>query len=141
MKGQLDRRHRILRVRHVQHAQAVAETVRAQDAADSIRGNAERLNRIRGELLDDGGLSTGASFAAYRELAGRLESAGRQLDGALYDARRKVAHKEGLRVEASREKEIAERLKERARVALEERREARLAALPRHRRPTAREES
>lgn len=141
MKHGLARRHRILRARHVQHAQAVAETARAQDAADAILSNAERLNRIRGELLAGDGLSNGASFAAYRELAGRLESAGRQLDGALYDARRKVAQKEGLRLEASREKEIAERLKDKARVALDEQVEARLAALPRYRRMMVREES
>lgn len=130
----LNRRHRVLRVRHVQHAQAVAETVRAQDEANAIANNAERIKRVRGDLFTSDGLSTGASFAAYRELAGRLENAGRQLDGALYDARRKVDEKQGKRIEASREKEIAERLKDRARASVEDRLEARLAALPRYRR-------
>ncbi len=139
MKGQLARRHRVLRARHAQHAMAVAETVRAQDEANAIMSNAERLQRVRGELFEGDTLSSGASFAAYRELAGRLEHAGRQLDGALYDARRKVAQKEELRVEASREREIAERLKDKARIALDAHREARLAALPRYRRMQARD--
>ena len=42
--------------------------------------------------------------------------------------------KEGLSIAANREKEIAARLKDRARVALEEWRENKLAALPRYRR-------
>ena len=134
MKGALARRHRVLRARHVQHAQAVAETVRAQDEANAIENNAERLKRVRSELFAGGGLSSGGSFAAYRELASRLEAAGRQLDGALYDAKRKVEQKDMLRIEASREKEIAERLKDKARVAMNDLMEARLAALPRYRR-------
>lgn len=140
MKGLLGRRQRVLRVRHVQHAQAVAETVRAQDEANSIAHNAERLHRVRSELFKSEGVSTGASFSAYRELAGRLEQAGRQLDGALYDARRKVDQKQDQRILANREREIAERLKDRARVALEDQREARLTALPRYNRMLRRKE-
>ena len=134
MKGMVARRQRVLRVRHVQHAMAVAETARARDEALGIATNIERLQRVRGELFDTQGSATGASFAAMQELASRLEQAGRQLDGALYDARRKVEAKEGLSLAANREKEIAARLKERARIALEEWREDKLAALPRYRR-------
>lgn len=140
MKGLLDRRHRVVRVRHVQHALAVAETVRAQDEANAIAHNAERLTRVRSDLFLSENLATGASFAAYRELAGRLEQAGRQLDGALYDARRKLDEKQGKRVEANREREIAERLKDRARMARDEQVEARIAALPRYRRMQMKEE-
>lgn len=133
MKGLLARRHRVLRARHVQHALAVAETVRAQDEANSISRNAERVTRVREQLFESTEQISGASFGAHRELAERLERAGRQLDGALYDANRKVEQKQGERVEASREKEIAERLKDQARALMEERMEARLAALPRYR--------
>ncbi|WP_298399144.1 hypothetical protein [Sphingobium sp.] len=134
MKGLVNRRQRVLRVRHVQHAMAVAETARARDAADGIAQNIERLRKVRGELFGGEGLANGASFAAMQELATRLEQAGRQLDGALYDARRNVEAKEGLTIAANREKEIATRLKDRARADMEEWRENKLAALPRYRR-------
>ena len=134
MKGLVSRRQRVLRVRHVQHAMAVAETARARDEADGLARNIERLNKVRGELFETEGAATGASFAAMQELATRLEQAGRQLDGALYDARRKVEAREGMTLAANREKEIASRLKDRARATLEEWQENKLAALPRYRR-------
>jgi hypothetical protein len=130
----LARRQRLVRVRHVQHALAVADSVRAQEEANTIAHNATRLAHVRADLFRADPLSNGASFAAYRELADRLEKAGRQLDGALYDAQKRVDEKQGLRIEASREKEIAERLQDRARAHVEERMEARIAALPRYRR-------
>ncbi|EQB02503.1 hypothetical protein [Sphingobium baderi] len=134
MKGLVARRQRVLRVRHVQHAMAAAETARARDEAEGIAHNAERLRRVRSDLFQTEGAANGASFAAMQELAGRLEQAGRQLDGALYDARRKVEVKENLSLAANRDKEIATRLKDRARADLEEWRENRLAALPSYRR-------
>ena len=134
MKGPLKTRQRVLRVRHVQHAMALAETARARDEADGIECNADRLSKVRSDLFSDPGMATGANFAAMQELAGRLEQAGRQLDGALYDARRKVEAKEGLTLAANRDREIAEKLKDRARADLEEWRETKLAALPRYRR-------
>jgi flagellar biosynthesis chaperone FliJ len=134
LKGPLKTRQRVLRVRHVQHAMAVAETARARDEADGIERNADRLRKVRSDLFSNPGMATGANFAAMQELAGRLEQAGRQLDGALYDARRKVEVKEGLSQVANRDREIAEKLKDRARADLEEWREKKLAALPRYRR-------
>ncbi|NWK97108.1 hypothetical protein DM806_15815 [Sphingobium lactosutens] len=134
MKGLVNRRQRVLRVRAVQHSMAVAETARARDEANGIAHNLERLRKVRGELFGGEGMATGASFAAMQELATRLEQASRQLDGALYDAQRNVEAKEGLTVAANREKEIASRLKDRARADLEEWRENKLAALPRYRR-------
>lgn len=134
MKGLVGRRQRVLRVRHVQHAMAVAETARARDEADGLALNIDRLHRVRGELFETQGAANGASFAAMQELASRLEQASRQLDGALYDARRKVETKEGLTLAANREREIAAKLKDRARADLEEWRENKLAALPRYRR-------
>jgi flagellar biosynthesis chaperone FliJ len=134
MKGLVGRRQRVLRVRHVQHAMAVAETARARDEADGLARNIDRLQKVRSELFDTEGTANGASFAAMQELATRLEQAGRQLDGALYDAKRNVEAKEGMTLAANREKEIATRLKDRARANLEEWRENKLAALPRYRR-------
>lgn len=134
MKGLVSKRHRVLRVRHVQHAMAVADTARARDEANGIAHNIERLRKVRDELFGTQGAATGASFAAMQELATRLEQAGRQLDGALYDANKRVEAQQGLTLVANREKEIAVRLKDRARAELEERRESKLAALPRYRR-------
>tara|TARA_R100000049_G_C1864079_1_gene26430 strand:- start:165 stop:530 length:366 start_codon:yes stop_codon:yes gene_type:complete len=113
---------------------AVAETARARDEANGIAHNLERLRAVRDELFDTQGMANGASFAAMQELATRLEQASRQLDGALYDARRNVEAKEGMTLAANREKEIASRLKDRARATLEEWQENKLAALPRYRR-------
>lgn len=134
MRGALKTRQRVLRVRHVQHAMAVVETARARDEAEGIERNAERLRKVRGDLFTNQGMAIGANFAAMQELAGRLDMAGRQLDGALYDARRKVEMKESLTMAANRDREIAEKLQDRARADLEEWRENKLAALPRYRR-------
>lgn len=134
MKGLVSRRQRVLRVRHVQHAMAVAETAAARDEAAGIAHNIERLRRVRAELFEPRGAASGATFSAMQELATRLEQAGRQLDGALYDANKVVEAKEGLTLVANREKEIATRLKDRARADLEEWRETKLSALPRYRR-------
>jgi flagellar biosynthesis chaperone FliJ len=134
VKGALKTRQRILRVRHVQHAMAAADTARARDEADHIALNVERLARVRGDLFRNSGLANGGSFAAMQELASRLEQAGRQLDGALYDARRKVEAKEAIGMAANRDREVALKLKDRARADLEEWRENKLAALPRYRR-------
>lgn len=133
MSGKLvSRRQRLVRVRHVQHALAVAETIQAQDAADSIENNAKRLERVRADLFKSDSNILGGNFAAYREMADRLERAGRQLEGALYDARKVIDHKQEMQVEASREKEIAERLREQASARVEAEREARIAAVPPH---------
>jgi hypothetical protein len=128
----LSKRQRIVRVREVQHAAAVADTVRARDEADSIASNAQRVARVRSDLFKEGP-QMGVTFAAYRELADRLERAGKQLEGALYDANKVIDHKQGLQIAANRDKEIAQRLKDRAHERLEEQREARLAAIPRYR--------
>jgi len=97
------------------------------------------LHNVRASLFEGDGLSTGGSFAAYRELAARLEQAGRQLDGALYDARRKLDEKQGRRIEANREREIAERLRDRIRATLDAHAEAKIATLPRYRKMQMRE--
>ena len=128
----VSRRQRIVRVREVQHATAVAETVRARDEADSIASNARRIARVRSDLFKTGP-QMGGIFSACRELADRLERAGKQLEGALYDANKVIDEKQGIQVVANREKEIAQRLKDRAHERLEEQREARLAAIPRYR--------
>lgn len=131
MNKLVSRRNRVLRVRNVQHQQALAETVAARDAQRSLENNAERIRAIRGELFDGEGVVDGASLAARRELASRLDQAGRQLEGAIYDARRKVDQKEGLRLIANREREIAGKLKARAIRAREEYRERQIQKLPR----------
>jgi hypothetical protein len=128
------RRGRLLRVRHVQHVLAVADAVQARDTAAQIESNALRLANVRSELFGTPGPTTGAVLASHRELAGRLEQAGRQLDGALYDAQRRIDQSDARRIAADREREIAERLKDKARRAADMRAEARIAALPLYRR-------
>ena len=131
----LARRQRLVRVREAQHAMAVAETVRARDEADTIANNARRVSRVRAELFEVERTQMGGTFASYRELAERLERAGKQLEGALYDANRVIGQKQVRQVEASREEEIARRLKERIHAQIEDEREARIAAIPRQRLP------
>ncbi|HEX7857513.1 MAG TPA: hypothetical protein VF503_27850 [Sphingobium sp.] len=134
MSRMVKKRARLLRVRHVQHVLAVAETSKARDEAMNIENNVQRLSTMRSELFSGDGVKNGAILASQRELAARLEQAGRQLDGALYDAKRRIEQKEALAIAADREREIAERLKDKARRAAEERIEARLAALPLYKR-------
>lgn len=134
MSRLIQSRKRLLRVRHVQHSQAVGALLQARDEADQIADNARRIAEVREELLGGEGDTFGALLAAQRELAGRLERAGRQLDGALYDARRRVDQRDSERLVADRDREIAERLKDKARAERDDQREARLAALPRYRR-------
>lgn len=127
-------RKRLLRVRHVQHSQAVSAVMAARDEAATIAGNAERLARVRAELFRADSHMLGGALAAQRELAARLEQAGRQLAGALHDANRRVDEKDAKRINADRDREIAERLKDKAHAVREAQAEARLAALPRYRR-------
>lgn len=127
-------RKRLLRVRHAQHSQAVAAVMSARDEASQISENARRIALVRDELIGNEGATTGALLASKRELATRLERAGRQLDGALYDANRRIDQRDAERVVAGRDREIAERLKDKAHAAREAQREARLAALPSYRR-------
>ncbi len=134
MSRLVKKRARLLKVRHVQHMLAVAETSRARDEAAHIENNAGRLARMRGELFDALGSTDGATLSAQRELASRLEQAGRQLDGALYDANRRIEQKQAQAIAADREREIAERLKDKARRAADDQIEARIAAIPHYRR-------
>lgn len=134
MSRLVQRRGRFLRVRHVQHVLAVAEAAEARDTAAEIENNARRLADVRAELFGTPGGTTGGVLAAQRELADRLERAGRQLDGALYDAQRRIDRKDAAAVAADREREVAERLKDKARRAAEDRAEARIAAIPLYRR-------
>lgn len=133
----LARRQRLVRVREAQHRLAVAETARAQDEASAIADNARRLERVRAELFR-AEPQMGGTFAAYRELADRLERAGKQLEGALYDANKVIGQKQVQQMATNRDKEIAERLKDRTRERLAQGEEARLAALPRRRKAQTR---
>jgi hypothetical protein len=127
-------RKRLMRVRDVQHLQAVGALMQARDEAAQIEENARRIAKVREELFEIEGPVVGALLASKQELAGRLERAGRQLDGALYDANRRVDQRDSERIVTDREREIAARLKNKAEAAREAQREARLAALPRARR-------
>lgn len=113
---------------------AIAETIRAKDVVQSLSDNAARVARVRGELFEAQVAQMGGSFAAHRELADRLEKAGKQLEGAIYDAHKVVNQKQDMQVSANRDREIALRLKDRARALQEAQMEARIAAITRYRR-------
>ncbi|MBO9575996.1 MAG: hypothetical protein J7494_09690 [Sphingobium sp.] len=134
MSRAVNSRKRLVRVRDVQHSQAVGALLSARDEAAQIEDNARRVAKVRSELFGDAGTITGALLATRHELASRLERAGRQLDGALYDANRRVDARDAERVVADRDREIAERLKDKAQAAREALREKRLNALPSYRR-------
>lgn len=134
MKRLIAKRERMVRARRVQHLLASVETARAQNEALALQDNAQRVQNVRAELYATGEVTSGAQLASHRELAGRLEQAGRHLDGAIYDAQRRVEQREVELRLANRDKEIAERLKEKAARALAEQMEARLQSLPRHKR-------
>lgn len=125
------KRERIVRTRRVQHLMATVEAARAQNEVMALEDNAVRLRNVRAELYATDQVTSGAQLASYRELAGRLEQAGRQLDGAIYDANKRVEQKNVERQLADRDREIAERLKDKAARALAEQMEARLQSLPR----------
>jgi hypothetical protein len=134
MSRLINSRKRLVRVRDVQHSQAVAAVVSARDEAAQIADNADRIARVRSQLFQETGTTIGASLASQRELASRLERAGRQLDGALYDANLRIDARDAERIVADRDREIAERLKDKAHAAREALREKRLQALPSYRR-------
>ena len=134
MKRVIAKRERVVRARRVQHLLASVETARARNETLALQDNAQRVRNVRAELFATNEVTLGAQLASHRELAGRLEQAGRQLDGAIYDAQRRVEQREVELQLANRDKEIAERLKEKAARALAEQMEARLHSLPRHKR-------
>ncbi len=68
----------------------IGALLQARDEVSQINDNARRIARVRDELFSEDGVVNGAVLASRRELAGRLERAGRQLDGALYDAERRI---------------------------------------------------
>src|SRR3546814_10207200 len=95
MKGLIAKRERIVRARRVQHLLATVESARAQNEAMALEQNAQRVRMVRDELFEVGAITSGAALESHRDLAGRLEQAGRQLDGAIYDAHKRVERKEG----------------------------------------------
>src|SRR3546814_12045771 len=103
MKGLIAKRERIVRARRVQHLLATVESARAQNEAMALEQNAQRVRMVRDELFEVGAITSGAALASHRELAGRLEQAGRHLDGAIYDAHNRVEPTEGERTLATRE--------------------------------------
>src|SRR3546814_9040537 len=123
MKGLIAKRERIVRARRVQHLLATVESARAQNEAMALVQNAQRVRMVRDELFEVGAITSGAALASHRELAGRPEQAGRHLDGALYDAHKRVAPKEGQRKLAHRDQATVERLKQTAARPLMEQRE------------------
>src|SRR3546814_13080972 len=97
MKGLIAKRERIVRARRVQHLLATVESARAQNEAMALEQNAQRVRMVRDALFEVRAITSGAALAPHRELAGRLEQAGRHMVGAIDGAPKRVVQKEGER--------------------------------------------
>jgi hypothetical protein len=120
MKAATQTRARIARIRRVQHVQAAAVAARADAHAEALELSADRLAQLRMSLTPSTGMVNGASLSQSAELAMRLDDARNGLKDAMVSARANAEHHASLRMEARRQQEAAEKLKDRAVVALNE---------------------
>jgi len=112
-------RHRIVRVRTVQHNLAAAAASKAQADVRALEHSADRLGALRGALEIGTGTVNGATLASMGELAMRLDSARGQLSQSISGARLLAARREEVRVARRRDQESADRLKIKAERAVE----------------------
>jgi hypothetical protein len=136
MRGVVQQRARIARVRRIQHGLAASAAAQAAGQVQLLESNRATLARMRGELRPSPGPSTGAALAQMGELAMRLDSARIGLGRSIDSARNVAIARESERVSARRDQESAEKLQKAARdaaVALAERRRLR-SGRPRARR-------
>lgn len=125
MRGLVERRHRIVRVRRVQHLQAAAAAARAEGKVVSLETSAERLVELRMSLGLAPGTVNGAALSNVGELAMRLDTVRDGLTDAIVSARASADQFAALRLEARIRQESAEKLGEQAQAALVEERERR----------------
>lgn len=118
MKAKVAKRTRIARVRRIQHDLAAADAARAENHAAMLENSAERLMQLRQSLVARHGRSDGATLANLGELAMRLDAAREGLSDAIASARASAEYQAGIRLEARRRQESADRLESRAADAL-----------------------
>lgn len=136
MKAAVQRRERISRARQVQHLQAAAEAAQAQGLVAHLSAQSSQIAQLSASMTTvPGGASRAVTLANAGELAARLRDAHVQLTRALTDAEAKAAERSAERVEARIREESARQLVDRARAALEDVYERRMAALAARRMP------
>jgi hypothetical protein len=129
MKGLVQRRERIARVRRVQHLQAAAKASQAEGKLVSLETSAARLVELRQGLSLQVGTVSGATLQNTGELANRLDQARHGLTDAIVNARATAASAAAQRLEARIRQESAERLEEQALAAREDMRERRVQGM------------
>lgn len=141
MKAAVQRRERISRARQVQHLQAAAEAAQAQGLVAHLSAQSSQIAQLSASMTPaPGGASRAVTLANAGELAARLRDAHVQLSRALTDAEAKAADRSAERVEARIREESARQLVDRARAALEDIYDRRMAALATRRRTPERGE-
>lgn len=141
MKAAVQRRERISRARQVQHLQAAAEAAQAQGLVAHLSAQSSQIAQLSASMTPaPGGANRAVTLANAGELAARLRDAHVQLTRALTDAEAKAAERSAERVEARIREESARQLVDRARSALEDIYDRRMAALATRRRKSERGE-
>ncbi len=114
MKAALKQRARIARVRRLQHGVAASSAAEAAGQVRSLEVSQDRLARMRSELDPEAGVTSGAWLSSAGELAMRLDSARLGLTTSIEAARKVAATREQARLQARREQESAEKLRQAA---------------------------
>ncbi len=118
MKGLVQRRARVARVRRVQHLQAAATAAQAEGRAAALEGTAAHLALLRHSLAPAQGMMAAAELSGAAELAMRLDAVRDGLTDSIVSARATALETAARRLEARIRQESAERLEERAAVAI-----------------------
>jgi hypothetical protein len=126
MNALVRQRARLARVRRIQHGLAASVAAQAAGRVQMLETSRERLLRMRGELRQAEGATTGAAMARLGELAMRLDSARHNLGPTIDSARSAAAARESERLAARRDQESAEKLEAAASRVAEEAAEQRL---------------
>ncbi|RHW18460.1 hypothetical protein D1610_08420 [Sphingomonas gilva] len=141
MKVAVQRRERISRARQVQHLQAAAQAAQAEGLVAHLKAQSSQIAHLSTSMTPaPGGATRAVTLSNTGELAMRLREAHVQLSRALSEAQVKAAERSAERVEARIREESARQLVDRARAALEELYDRRMAALALRRRIAGTEE-
>lgn len=135
MRKALNDKRRILAMRNTQLSIATGESSSARHAEGSLEDKRRKLQELAINMHAAGTLcSTGRSLHAQMELAQRLRAAGESMVGAIDHARQRTAQAERQRIAVYQDREIADRLTDRAARALDVELDRKAASQPQHRR-------
>ena len=118
MKGLVQRRARVARVRRVQHLQAAGIAAQADARASSLENTAEHLAQLRHSLTPAQGAMSASQLSSAAELAMRLDTVRHGLTDSIVAARATALETAARRLEARIRQESADRLEERAATAI-----------------------